>query len=792
MFPLRLPTRKSVRFLLSVLLLGALTLPWAWLLPLPERLSTQPSVVMEYRDGTPAHVFLAPDERWRVPAALKELDPAYVQALLTLEDERFFLHPGVDPVAVGRAALTNVSRGRRVSGASTLTMQLVRVLEPRPRTWGAKVLESLRALQLELRLSKEEILAAYLQFVPYGRNVEGIEAASLAYFGHRATHLSPAEMATLLAVPQNPNRRYPSPGNAERLRVARDEVAQRLFERGALPLGPPGARVTPEVALAEVRATPVPEGLKPFPREAPHAAVWLREQHPGEVRLRTTLESGTQRQVERVMRSAAAELGPKGIHNGVAVVVDRERAEVLALVGNFDFFDAKHGGQVVGFATPRSPGSTLKPFIYALAVDAGLAGPEHLVPDIPVTYGTYAPRNFDGRFQGLVRLEDALSQSLNLPFVRLLERVGVERLLGTLRRGGVTSLHPDPGHYGLSAAVGGLELTPWELAGLYVALAEEGRARPLRLLRAEGAPVLEPEARELFSPGAAWLARRALSLKDRPDFPARRKLTGLPPRVHWKTGTSFGHRDAWAAGSGPRHTAVVWVGNFDGSASVHLVGAEAAGPLLFDILEGVGPRGRLEDTEAGPPEDLAEVEVCTYSGHVPTEACPHRRRGYARRSHVPAEPCPYHQRVAVDVETGLALGPTCQAGRETEARVYLTWPASVRRWLADQHRLLPQPPAWAPGCEPGGPRRAPVILSPAAGQVTLLLPGVPAERQEVPLEAEAGQAGELTWFVDGRWLGTARADERLWWTPTLGMHEVQVSDERGLVARRQVVVRERR
>jgi penicillin-binding protein 1C len=742
---------------------------------------------MEYRDGTPAHVFLAPDERWRVPTALEDLDPAYVQALLTLEDERFFWHPGVDPVAVARAGLTNVSRGRRVSGASTLTMQLVRVLEPRPRTWGAKVLESLRAVQLELRLSKEEILAAYLQFVPYGRNVEGVEAASLAYFGHRATHLSPAEMATLLAVPQNPNRRYPSPGNAGRLKTARDEVAQRLFERGALPLGPAQARVTPEVALAEVRATPVPQGLTPFPREAPHAAVWLRGQRPGEVRLRTTLESGTQRLVERVMRGAAAELGPKGIHNGVAVVVDRERAEVRALVGNFDFFDAKHGGQVVGFATPRSPGSTLKPFIYALAVDAGLAGPEHLVPDIPVTYGTYAPRNFDGRFQGLVRLEDALSQSLNLPFVRLLERVGVERLLGTLRRGGVTRLHPDAGHYGLSAAVGGLELTPWELAGLYVALAQEGRARPLRLLRGEA----EPEARELFSPGAAWLARRALSLKDRPDFPARRKLTGLPPRVHWKTGTSFGHRDAWAAGSGPRHTAVVWVGNFDGSASVHLVGAEAAGPLLFDILEGVGPRGRLEDTEAGPPEDLAEVEVCAYSGHVPTRACAHRRRGYARRSHVPTEPCPYHQRVEVDVETGLALGPACRAGRETEARVYLSWPASVRRWLADQHRLLPQPPAWARGCEPGGARRAPVILSPAAGQVTLLLPGVAPERQEVPLEAEAEEAGELTWFVDGAWLGTARADERLWWTPTPGTHEVQVSDERGRVARRQVVVRER-
>jgi len=563
-----------------------------------------------------------------VPTVLEEVDPAYLQALLALEDKRFHWHVGVDPIAVVRAAVTNALRGRRVSGASTLTMQLVRVLEPRPRTLTSKCIESLRAAQLEVRLSKREILSAYLQFVPYGRNVEGVEAAALAYFGHRATHLSPAEMATLLAVPQNPNRRFPSPENATRLKAARDEVAQRLFDEQALPLGPKEARVTPEAALAEVRATAIPAQLTPFPREAPHAAVWLRGQRPGQARLRTTLDAGAQRLVERVMREAASELLSRGIHNGTAVVVDRERAEVIALVGNFDFFDAKHGGQLPGFVTTRSPGSALKPLIYALAIDQGLAGPEQLVADIPAAYGTYAPRNFDGRFQGLVRLEDSLSQSLNMPFVKLLQRIGVERFLGALRQAGVTSLHPDPGHYGLSAAVGGIELTPLEVAGVYLAIAENGRARPLKLLE-EGRP--EASAQPLFSPGAAWLTRRALALKDRPDFPARRRMTGLPPRVHWKTGTSFGHRDAWAAGSGPRHTAVVWVGNFDNSPSVHLVGADAAGPLLFDLLEGLGPRGRLEDADAVVPSELTQVEVCAYSGHLATEACLQRRVVFARR-----------------------------------------------------------------------------------------------------------------------------------------------------------------
>ncbi|MCK8496151.1 penicillin-binding protein 1C [Myxococcus fulvus] len=774
----------------GLLVLAAVGVAAAWSVPLPSRLSAPPSVVMEYRDGTPAHVFLAPDERWRIAAPVERIDPAYLRALFALEDKRFYSHPGVDPLAVARAAALNVARGRRVSGASTLTMQLVRMLEPRPRTFTSKLVESLRAVQLELRLTKQEVLAAYLQFVPYGRNVEGVEAAALTYFGHPAAHLSPAEIATLLAVPQNPNRRFPTPENRERLRAARDDVARRLLEAEALPRGPEEARVPAEQVLADVRASDVPGGLRAFPREAPHVAVWLRAQRPGQTRLSTTLDGGTQRLVERVMRDAARELKSKGIHNGTAVVVEREQGAVLALVGNFDFFDADHGGQIVGFATPRSPGSALKPLLYAMGIDQGLTGPEQLVADIPTTYGGYAPRNFDGRFLGLVRLEYALSQSLNMPFVRLLERVGVERFLSALRTSGVTSLVPDPGHYGLSVAVGGIELTPLELAGLYVAIAGDGRARPLRLLE-EGQP---PEAPvEVMSPGAAWLTRKALALRDRPDFPERRRLTGLPARVHWKTGTSFGHRDAWAAGSGPRHTAVVWLGNFNHAPSVHLVGADAAGPVLFDILEGVGPRGRsLPEDETVVPEDLMRVEVCAYSGHLPTEACTQRKHVHARRSAVPTAVCPYHQRVEVDVATGLSVGPTCSAGRKTESRVFVTWPATIRRWLEEQHRRLPEPPAPAPGCEPGGARAAPSIVSPAPGHVALLIPGVPADQQEVPLEAEASHERALTWFVDGALLGSARADERVWWTPSVGSHEILVTDDRGLTARRTLVVRERR
>lgn len=542
--------------------------------------------------------------------------------------------------------------------------------------------------------------------------------------------------------------------------------------------------------LAQVRATPVPDTLRPFPREAPHAAAWLKAQRPGTTWLATTLDAGTQRFVQRTLADSARRLERQGIHNGAVVVADREAGEVRALVGNFDFFDAKNGGQIIGFATPRSPGSALKPLLYALGIDQGLVGPETLVPDIPVAYGGYQPRNFDGRFQGLVRMESALSQSLNLPFVRLLERVGVENFLGALRQAGVTGLDPRPGHYGLSAAVGGLELTPLDLTGVYLALAGDGRARPLRVLTEDAPP---GEARALVSPGAAWLTRQALALRDRPDFPERRRLTGLPARVHWKTGTSFGNRDAWAAGSGPKHTAVVWLGNFDHASSVHLVGAENAAPLLFDILEGVGPRGMtLKEEDAAPPTDLVRVEVCAYSGHLPTEACTQRKSVDAVRTAVPTTPCPYHHRVEVDVDSGLAVGPGCREGRRTEARVFLTWPSSLRRWLAEQQRQLPEPPPLAPGCVAGGERDTPTILSPPEGQVALLIPGMDTEEQKVPLEAEAAHDRELTWFVDGAVLGTARAAERLWWRPSVGTHDILVTDDRGLTARRTLVVRERR
>ncbi len=781
----------------ALLLAGAYALALA--LPLPERLGEPPSRVVAFADGTPSFVFLSPDDKYRMEVAADELakiDPDYLDALLRFEDKRFYHHPGVDPIAVVRAATLNLRLGRVASGASTLTMQLVRLLEPRPRTLRSKMVEALRALQIEVHLGKDEILAAYLSYLPFGRNVEGLPAASWAYFGHGPHQLTPSEIAVLVAVPQRPTSRFPSPGNQQRLRDARDEIGAWLLEHGGLDRDTLEDREPedpePDTVLAALRAAAVPGRIRPLPRNAPHAAFWLAARtarEPGH-RLVTTLDRGIQQLAEERLARAHGEMQLRGIHNGAAVVVDHRRSEVVALVGNFDFFDA-HGGQITGFANPRSPGSALKPFIYALAIDRGLALPEHLVPDIPTHYTDYAPSNYDGRFTGLVTLEDALSHSLNIPFVRLLRQVGLERFLGTLEAGGVSTLESSPGYYGLSAAIGSVEISPLELASLYATLAADGFYRPLTWRRTEPPEVRTSRGLPLFARGSAHLTRRALARRDRPDFPSRRQLSGAPPSIHWKTGTSYGHRDAWAAGSGPRYTVVVWLGNFDNRPAVDLVGAEAAGPLLFDLLEAVADRARPSLAES-PSADLHRVEVCAYSGHLPTPACEQREWALALRHKVPTERCPYHVRMEVDLDTGLALNPSCRAGRRRETRTYLTFPAAVRSWLTLGHRRLPSPPSLAADCQAAGQRRAPSILSPPAGQTLVLLPGLPTSRQEVPLQAESTTPGtRLSWFVDGVFLGTAPADERLWWEPVPGRHEILVLDEGGLSSRRVFEVRSR-
>jgi penicillin-binding protein 1C len=746
-----------------------------YLVPMPKR-ELSWSVSVDYRDGEPAFVFLSEDEKWRLPVELDKVDPKFVEALVALEDKRFWSHAGVDPIAILRATWSDVSQMRRVSGGSTLSMQLARLLEPRKRTIPNKVVDMFRALQLDARMSKEQILAHYLSRTPYGRNIEGIDSAARTYFGHSAQHLSPLEIATLLAVPQGPARFAPSKANAERLRTRRDTILKKLIAAGVF--SPDDATA----ALAEAEDVAPPLKLRPLPRQASHVANWLRARSPGELHIATTLDKGTQALVEKVVALHAEDLRRRHIYNGSVVVVDHRTREIVAIVGNIDATDVKHGGQIGMFARPRSPGSTLKPMLYAVAIDRGLALPEYRVADVPMDFGAYRPHNFDGDYLGLVTLRESLEKSLNVPFVKLLAEVGTETFVGELSRMGVAHARAKPGELGLSLIAGGMETTPLELAAMYAALAENGQYRPL-VLRADTA---RGTPSTIFGPAAAHLTREALASRDRPDFPKRRDLHGVPSEIHWKTGTSFGYRDAWSVGSGPRYTAVVWTGNVDNTPSHELVGSEAAGPILFDVLEAVAERTH-STMAAAPPADLIEVEVCSYSGHLAGEACPHKVKAKAPMHSVPTSPCPYHQMLDVDRETKQAVLPACRLdGHEYDRRSFTVLPSEVTSWLRERNRAIPDAPDFADGCV--AQTSAPSISLPTEGQVVLLIPGVPTSNQQVPFQVSTSSAS-VSWFVDGELVGSVAGSERYFWEPTIGTHQIVVADASGRKARRKLVVK---
>lgn len=755
-----------MRHAACLLLLALMACVWG--IPLPARLQSDDSRVVRYSDGRLMYVTLSPDEQWRLPAISGEVDPEYTAALLAFEDARFFYHLGVDPIAMLRASVQWVSRGHAVSGGSTITMQLVRMLEPRPRTVWSKAVECMRATQLELRMTKAEILQQYMRFAPFGRNMEGVRAASIAYFGHPADKLAPHEIAMLVTVPQDPNRRYPSPANQGRTANRVQRIIARLVDAGVFD--------SQQAQLAS--DANLPSSLRAFPREAPHFAQWvLRQQAPLDAApqavVDTTLQRGTQHMAERVMNSYRREWQDAGIHNGAVVVLDTSTRAVVAAVGNFSFDDVDNAGQVIGFAAPRAPGSLLKPFVYALAIEQGRLLPTYQLEDVPRRFGSYEPRNFDERYRGLVRADHALSQSLNVPFVELLSQMGTSSLLNLLERGGLSTLGP-ASRYGLSLAIGGAEVTLLDITTLYAALARDGRYAPYEFRHVREASHESP----LLSPGASYLTRQALSLRDRPDFPSRRSRSHLGAQFFWKTGTSFQYRDAWAVGGNANHTIGVWVGNFDGHGVHALVGAERAAPLLFDLFDGVGHETQAQVTAAEPsvPTELSEVEVCAESGYVAGAACPHKLPTLARLATVPVTRCAMHQHVEVDVDSGHAVCALCRVGRRTETRVVKRLPAAVARLKGLAFMAAP---SHSPTCPHVQEQPRARIRAPHHGSTVWLVPGLAPSQQQIPLEVDADENRQLYLFVNGKLVGPVIPKERQWLTPARGTLEVKVVDAEG-------------
>ncbi len=560
--------------------------------PVPVLRPSAPSWQLLSAEGQLLRARLTDAQTWHLPVTLEAVHPRYVDMLLAYEDRRFYWHPGVDPLAVVRAAGQWLRNGHVVSGASTLTMQVSRLVDPRPRTLGGKALEAWRALRIGWHHDKRTVLEAYLNLAPFGGNLQGVRAASLAYFGKEPAHLTDAEAALLVVLPQSPTRLRPD-RHPQAARVARDKVLARMAALGVLSAQ----------AVREAMETPVPESRRSLPVHAAHLADRLYRPDAPSRRTQTTLEAPLQRRIEALASGQLPRLEPAA-NLAVLVVRNADRA-VLAYLGGADYFAAGRAAQVDLVRAIRSPGSTLKPFVYGMALDDGLIHPDTVIDDVPTRFGAYMPANFELRYLGQVTVSAALQRSLNVPAVRVLEHVGPARFAGRMRAAGIALDFPPGSQPGLPVVLGGVGTTLEDLVTAFAGLAEGGDVRPLRY--APDAPL--EASKPLMSQAAAWQITRILEGAPPPPevVATRYRRDGVP--LAFKTGTAYGFRDAWAVGYTRDHTVGVWVGRPDGSPSPGRYGRNTAAPILwrvFDLLPpsvsaaaGTPPASVL--TGGGPP-----------------------------------------------------------------------------------------------------------------------------------------------------------------------------------------------
>lgn len=866
--------------MLPLLLIVILFMLGNWCFPLPKaRLHPPVSQIVLDRNGEWLRAFLADDDMWRFShrssgirhqaqevfnkpeETPKQKHPSLTenshceanattdnyflhQAILTSEDRWFYYHYGINPVSIATAIYDNSKAGEVVRGGSTITMQLARLMEPKARNIPNKLIEMFRALQLEHAYSKSEILTFYFNMLPYGGNIVGTGAASRFYFNKPQHALSLGEAALLAAIPNAPERLRPDrfPENA---RKARKKVLNRLLAR----------RQISEQQWQEAVQEPIPHKRYTLPFKAPHLSRMLvkennwRAKSTKDGRIYTTIDAKVQDTAARILNEyrVDAERKPslRGSHStstGAIIVMDTQNRHVLAMVGSHNFFDRKALGQINGTLAPRSPGSALKPFVYALAMEEGLITPETLLFDVPVTHADYTPVNYDGKYNGYVTARQALARSLNIPAVNLNARLENVTLHAFLKQAGISTLAPAQ-KYGLSMVLGGCEVNLLELTTLYAGLANMGEFGPYQLtksrqlsvnsrqLRDESvgqAPSLtdnrrlktENHSKRLLRKETSFIIIEMLTKSQLPTNTVQNReafeRTMNLPKIAWKTGTSYGHRDAWCIGYSPTLTIGVWLGNFDGKGTPMLSGTDAATPILFALFTAL--TGQNTHHWFTKPEHLKTQQVCALSGAPVSPHCP----TYKEDVYIPGissvAVCAIHKRIYVDEVTGYSLCSHCRKNsrqqsvvssqkdsqyiesrklkaeshstthtslNEAQAKIFEEWPAHAATWLAENGFAVSVLPAHNPLCTGTIAGNAPVILSPAKETIYYIREGVPLENQKIRLTASASsRTQDLFWFLDGELIFQGKAGDQYWLTPTRGKHVLTCVDAEGRSATR--------
>ena len=743
------------------------------LFPLPLPADDQARVVVA-EDGTPLWRFADAEGVWRYPVTPEQVAPAYLQALLSYEDRWFYQHPGVNPLALGRAAWQNLSGGRVVSGGSTLSMQVARLLDPHSRSLSGKLKQLWRTLQLEWHLSKAEILTLYLNRAPFGGTLQGVAAASWAYLGKPPSQLTHAEAALFAVLPQAPSRLRPD-RHPHAAQAARDKVLRRLTQ----------FQMWTPTQLREALEEPVLLAPRREPSLAPLLARRLNTAHSPAL-IRTTLDAALQRRLEDLLLGWRARLPERT--SAAILVVEHETMAVRAYLGSVDINDPRRFGHVDMISAQRSPGSTLKPFLYGMALDAGLIHSESLLQDVPRRYGDYRPGNFAAGFSGPVAASAALATSLNLPAVQLLEAYGPKRFAGELRSAGVPLALPALAEPNLALILGGAASRLEDLVSGYRALAHGGKSARLRL---------QPQdllvERRLLSPGSAWIIRRILSGQARPDRDPRAHLLQRPS-LAWKTGTSYGFRDAWAIGVGPRYLIGIWIGRPDGTPVPGQFGLASAAPLMLQVHDLLVNR----DRQRGLPLPVEEVPanvgvaaICWPLGQPLAKDDPNcRRQRFAWTLDGTTPPTlqaldqplglGLQQNIWVNAQ-GLQVGAACAGA---QARSVTLWPAPLEPWLPRRERRSARLPASDPACPPALPAAvAPLSIVGVREGDNLRRPAASREALQLKLSALGG-SGRRWWFLNGQPL-TDTAPEASFNQAfnQLGRQQLSVLDESGQTTR---------
>lgn len=756
---------------------------------IPKPLISKPYSTLLYTTETSGREVLlgariASDGQWRFPSG-SEVPEKFAVCLTQYEDKRFWYHPGVDPFALMRAVQLNLTQSRVVSGGSTLTMQLARIARGnQSRTVGQKVIEMLWALYLECSYSKAEILRMYASNAPFGGNVVGIEAAAWRYFGREAKDLSWAEQATLAVLPNSPALIHPG-RNREELKQKRDKLLLRLYEKHILD------KTEYELACMET----LPEKPLPLPNEAPHLLERLAIEKQ-ENRIQTTVDPTLQQQVQRLVNRYVADYRSNHIYNAAALVADVESGKILAYVGNVtdQNMTIGHGYQVDVITSPRSTGSVLKPFLYAAMLNDGLILPGTLIADTPLNINGFTPQNFNKTFYGAVPAHVAIERSLNVPLVRMLSQYNTGRFMSILKRLGMTTLRFSEDHYGASLILGGAEGTLWDLSGMYASLARmlshyrsyNGRYDRSDIHPLTSYPVEEKKPirsvtdtrladESLLSYASLWFMFEAMSGLNRPEEEADWQQFSSMKQVAWKTGTSYGGRDAWAIGVTPRYVVGVWVGNATGEGRSGLTGVGYAAPILFDIYSLLPDVPWFDQ----PYDELEEVTVCRQSGHKASAICDEVDTVYIPRTGIATAVCPYHRIVHLSQDGQYRVNSSCESVSRMQERSWFVLPPAQAYYYKNYHVEYQALPPLKPGCEEDQSRQI-AILYPEHQAVLYLPKGFSGEREKVVMRAtHARSDATLYWHLDDVYLGETRQIHQMACLIEPGNHILTLLDEDG-------------